>query len=744
MHETRRAYTVSGRSSGGRVTRFIVGGRALQVIVSVAIDVPVFKLFDYVAVGDSENLPGRRVGVNLAGRRAIGVVMAVAATSDLPANKLKPVLELFDDMPPLPPATLQLIRFCADYYHAPIGVVAAAVLPALFRRNTVSRPAGGYRLGDNYQHAQCSRRKARQVCEWLQGRKTETAAAIKEHTGAGIAVLRRLVDEGILIHQDCESPIVSATAADTPPTLTPAQTKVLAKIKTAAGYAPYLLFGDTGAGKTEVYLRLAEKVLEDGGQALILTPEIHLTPQLEESFARRFPERRVCVLHSGLTDSERARRWLLAVTGNAAVVLGTRLAVFTPLPKLRLIVVDEEHDDSYKQEEGLLFSARDVAVWRANHEKVTLVCGSATPSLESYENARRQRYQLLRMDSRARQGRLEVALINQEGAMFHGMTQQFLSKLADTLAYGRQALIFINRRGYAPMLTCQQCQWTVLCSACESRMTWHKRRGQLICHRCGRMRAEPAKCELCSSPLAAVGIGTQRVEEALSTRFAPIKAVRLDSDALASRDSFATLRENIASGATQLLVGTKIVAKGHDFPHLSFIGILNADASLWSADFRAEERLLTMLRQVIGRGTRNTDGCQAFIQTAQPAHPFYGDLLADDLTQCWQRLLEERRRAKLPPFAYCALLRASAETEARLELFFNKALSAAAQVRLRDVRVCDPVPSPIAKLSKRWRWQLLVQAPTRPPLHSFLAAWRKKLPNSGEVRWNLDIDPLQI
>ena len=713
------------------------------MIVSVAIDVPVFKLFDYAA-DNTQDLLGRRVRVNFSGRQAVGVVMAAAATSDLPASKIKPVLEVFDDMPPLPAATLQLIRFCADYYHAPIGTAAAAVLPALFRRNTVLPPAEGYRLSADYQPKQCPNRKTRNICEWLQQREIESAAAIKEHTGAGVAVLRQLVNKGLLIRENYQPPPATTTAAETPPTPTPAQARVLAAVKTADGYAPYLLFGDTGSGKTEVYLQLAEKALAAGGQALILTPEIHLTPQLEASFIRRFPQRRLCVLHSGLTDGERARRWLLALSGTADVVLGTRLAVFTPLPRLRLIAVDEEHDDSYKQEEGLLFSARDVAVWRASHEKVTLVCGSATPSLESYENARRHRYQLLRMASRARLGRLDVALIQEEGAMFHGMTQQFLSQLADTLAYGRQALVFINRRGYAPMLTCRQCQWTVLCAACESRMTWHKRRGQLICHRCGRAQAEPTKCELCGHPMTAVGIGTQQVEEALNARFAPLKVTRLDSDALSGRDSFTALREKIASGEARLLVGTKIVAKGHNFPRLSFIGILNADAGLWSADFRAEERLLTMLRQVIGRGTRNADGCRAFIQTAQPAHPFYRDLLDDDLTRCWQRLLEERRRAKLPPFAYCALLRASAESEARLEVFFAKAMAAAAQVRMRDVRVCDPVPSPVAKMSKRWRWQLLVQSSMRPPLHIFLAAWRKKLPPGGEVRWNLDIDPTHI
>lgn len=710
-------------------------------IISVAVRVPAFKLFSYAAPVASGSLLGRRVLVEFGGRRAVGLVMSEGNTQDVPAHvKIKPVLEVYSDMPPLPAATLDLIQFCASYYHAPIGIAAAAALPAVFRRSSVSQLATGWRRGEN---APVRGSRALQVWEFLQNRQCRTAEDIQRETGASSAVLRRMEKTGSL-KRDFYFPPPSGESPDALPDLTPDQQLAVEATDMGGGYAPHLLFGDTGAGKTEVYLRLTETALAAGGRALILTPEIHLTPQLEMSFTRRFPDRRVCVLHSGLTDGERARRWLMARLGAADVVLGTRLAVFTPLADLRLIVVDEEHDDSYKQEEGLLFSARDVAVWRARREGATLVCGSATPSLESYENARRNRYKLLRMNSRARQGQVKKALAKEEGALFHGMSQQFLSELAEALANGQQALVFVNRRGYSPMLACQGCGWSLLCSGCEAKMTWHKRRGKLVCHRCGASAMPPLRCSNCRGQMRAAGIGTQRIEEALNSRFAPLTAVRLDRDSLSGRDSFAELREKISSGQAQLLVGTQIVAKGHDFPHLSFIGVLNADAGLWSADFRAEERLLMLLRQVIGRGTRRLGECRALIQTAYPDHPFYRDLLTDNLEECWRRIAEERKRAQLPPFAHCALLRASSVSQRALQKFFISARKSASDICPSEVQLFDAAPAPAAKIAGRIRVQLLVQSASRTALHRFLTHWRQTLPPLGEVRWNMDVDPLQI
>lgn len=712
------------------------------MIVSVAVDVRAHTLFDYEADGPPGSLIGRRVRVPFRSKSEAGLVMEEKLSSDLPASKIRKVAEVYQDMPPLQPHMLDLIRFCAGYYHAPPGVAAATALPALFRRPSHTRLAQGWRLASD---AAPAGKKAQEVIAFLQDGKCETAEVIKQNTGAGPSVLQRLRKSGV-IERAYPLPPVADVPADKLPDLTPGQQAALDKASVGEqAYTPHLLFGETGSGKTEVYMRLADRALQQGGRALILTPEIHLTPQLEESFARRFPGRRVCVMHSALTDGERARRWLQSRMGMADIVLGTRSAVFAPQPDLRLIVVDEEHDDSYKQEEGLLFSARDVAVWRAKREKAALVCGSGTPALESYLNAQRKRYVLLRMASPARAGsKVDVALAEESGPLFHGMSQQFLDELGEALSTGGQALVFINRRGYSRALACRSCDWAAECDDCDCRMTWHKRRGRLICHRCGSSGPPPPACPECGTPLVPEGAGTQRIEEALNARFKPLSALRLDSDSLEQRGSFAALREKISSGEARLLVGTKIVGKGHNFPHLSFIGILNADAGLYSSDFRAEERLLMLLRQVIGRGTRNRRGCRVLVQTAKPDHPFYADLMSDDLDKCWKRLLLQRKRHNFPPFAHCALLRASALALPALAEFCKNARRQAMGVRPSDVTVWDAVPALAAKVAKRHQWQILVQSGRRSSLHRFLAAWRDRLPAAGKVRWSFDVDPIQI
>ena len=716
------------------------------MIVAAAIDAPVHSLFEYRAADGGASLVGRRVGVMFGGRKAVGVVLEERERPSLPPEKIKPLLEVYDDMPPLPDSALALVRFCAAYYHAPIGVACAAMLPALFRRPSLAKTPSGYRLTESGEGIPPRRTAARRVAAWLRDRGVQPAAAVREGANVSAAVLRTMLAEGWIARGAYLPPSPSSKEEnETPPELTSAQKEALAVCEKESEL-PCLLFGDTGAGKTEIYLRLAQKALTAGGQALILTPEIHLTPQLESSFVRRLPGRRVCVLHSGLTDSERAHRWLLALRGEADVVLGTRLAVFTPMPKLKFIAVDEEHDDSYKQEEGLLFSARDVAVWRAREQKAALVCGSATPSLESYENARRGRYRLARMRTRAAPGAMQIDIAAETDSNYHGMSPPFLDALADVLRKEKQALVFVNRRGYSPGLCCRRCGWTAMCDGCDARMAWHRRLDKILCHRCGRSLFAPPKCKLCGGEMGAAGVGTQRIEEALNARFAPLKALRLDGDSLTGRDSFAALRRRIASGEERLLVGTQIIAKGHNFPKLSFIGILNSDAGLLSADFRAEERLLTLLRQVIGRGTRNPNGCRALIQTAQPEHPFYKELLADKPEECWRRLAKERQAAKWPPFSHCALLRASAAEEKKLRKFFAAAKKSADSIAAAagsEVTVYAPAPSPVAKVARRIRWQLLAQSARRPPLHQFLSEWRQTLPR-GQVRWSIDVDPAMI
>ena len=507
-----------------------------------------------------------------------------------------------------------------------------------------------------------------------------------------------------------------------------------------SGFAPHLLFGATGSGKSELYMHAAEQVLAQGKQVLLLTPEIHLTPALESLLRRRFPARTIAVLHSRLTEGERARRWLMAHLGEADIVLGTRLATFTPMPRLGLIVVDEEHDDSFKQEEGgLLFSARDLAVWRAKQANIPYIAGSATPSLESTHNAQRGRWKLLPLPQRIHTAPPSIHIVEEGPDTYHGMGAVFVRHLKQALAGGEQCLIFINRRGYAPALFCRQCHQSKKCDRCSSAMTVHRRRDILACHLCGATAPLRTTCAQCGGALTAAGSGTQRVEEALARLFPQVAALRIDSDASGTLHGNA---EAIQSGAVQLLVGTQLIAKGHDFPKLSFIGILNADAALAAADLRAEERLFALLSQVVGRGTRNPAGCRALVQTRHPTHPFYRELQRDDVHACWQRLLAERRSAQMPPFAHLAVLRGKDKNCKRLETFMHNAVAEARRRAPRGVQVFDAVAPPVEKINHWHRRQMLMHARQRAPLQQFLRVYVGTLP--AGANWTVEVDPLTV
>ena len=713
--------------------------------------------YDYSVLANAPaQLTGRRVLAPLgAGNRAaVGVVVEQPAVSPAPPNKIKPLLAVYDDMPPLPPATLELIRFCASYYHAPIGLAVAAALPKFFRRKERYKPPTGYCLREPAPapEAMPGGRAPPAVAKVLRQHGALPPAKIRELAGfsaaAVAAALKKLLAAGVA--EKCfvwQAPAAAAPPAQPPP-LTPGQQQALAGLRLNDGFAPHLLFGVTGGGKTEIYMRACERALEQGGQALALTPEIHLTPQLERAFVARFGGRRVCVLHSALPDGERAHRWLMAATGEADIVLGTRLAVFTPLPRLRLLVVDEEHDDSYKQEEGgLPFHARSLAVWRAKHENAPFIAGSATPSLESFENARSGKWKMLPLRQRAVGGErppaLEILAVGEDDNLYHGMSDAFLRRLRGCLQAGGQALVFINRRGYARGLICRACAKTRHCRRCSAAAVVHKRRNVLCCHLCGAVEKIPRLCEFCGGELVAFGVGSERAEEALGRLFPDVPQLRLDSDTMSGRDAFAAARADIAAGKWRLLVGTQIIAKGHDFPKLAFVGILNADAALAAPDFRAEERLFALLSQVIGRGTRNPGGCRAALQTRHPKHPFYAALAADDVEGCWRRLLEERRRALLPPYSHLALLRAQHRRARAVDEFMDKAVIAARRICRNDgkdgARVFESVPPPVEKLGDLRRRQALALSPNRRALHRFLREWARQMPTGAD--WRLDVDP---
>jgi primosomal protein N' (replication factor Y) len=545
-------------------------------------------------------------------------------------------------------------------------------------------------------------------------------------------------------------------AADSPvaepmPSLADAQAEAVRAIGAQLdGYVAWLLHGVTGSGKTEVYLRVIDSVLAAGRQALVLIPEIHLTPQMEERFRRRFPAAHLVSLHSNLAEGPRLRHWRDCLEGRAQIVLGTRLAVFAPLPRLGLIVVDEEHDASYKQMEGLRYSARDVAVWRARQSDVPVVLGSATPSLESWHNAQRGRYRRLDLPERATGATLPpIELVDgRVDRPRHGLSRTLLQALADNLAAGQQSLVFINRRGYAPTLLCNACGWVAPCPRCSAHLVLHREGAgyRLHCHHCGLLARPVETCPECGAlDLRPAGQGTQKVEETLAERFPEARLLRVDRDTTARKGSFAAIRDAIADGRVDILVGTQILAKGHDFPRLTLVGVIGADQALHSPDFRATERLFAQLMQVAGRAGRAREAGRVLVQTAYPAHPLYQALLRHDYAAFAAQTLRERREAEFPPFSHQALLRADGR-QLEAVLAFLLAAREAGLPLASGVTLFDPAPALMQRLAHRERMQLLAQSPSRARLRDFLGAWvarLRELPARG-VGWSLDVDPLDF
>jgi primosomal protein N' (replication factor Y) len=510
------------------------------------------------------------------------------------------------------------------------------------------------------------------------------------------------------------------------------------------------LHGITGSGKTEVYVHLMHRALQQGGQALLLVPEINLTPQLEGYFRSRFPDAELVSLHSGLSDGERAQNWLRAQSGHARIVIGTRLAVFAPLPQIALVIVDEEHDASFKQQDGLRYSARDVAVFRARQRNVPVVLGSATPSLESYYNAQSGRYRLLKLTRRAQtDARLPAVrcVDAKRNAQVDGIGEPLAAALAQRLERGEQSLVFINRRGYAPVLMCGACGWLSGCPNCAGKLVLHLRDRRLRCHHCGHQERVPRACPNCgNADLQPLGIGTQRVETALQERFPAARILRVDRDSTRNKGAWDAMRRRIQDDAVDILVGTQILAKGHDFPNLTLVGVLNPDGALYSADFRASEKLYAQLAQVAGRAGRAGKAGEVLIQTAFPEHPLFHALREHDYNAWADKLLDERRVAGFPPFVYQALLSAEGREESAVYDFLRRAREAALALEPK-VEVYGVVPAAMPRRANHSRAQLLVQSASRKVLQQFLQGWRPGLdglPGQQKLRWGVDVDPVEF
>ena len=720
-------------------------------IVRVALPVPLPQCFDYTAQSIAPGDLGRCVRVPFGRGEKTGLIVALPDAADLPVERLKPVIAIQREAPALPADWLALVEFTARYYQHPLGEVVAMALPPRLRRADAVAGAEAdplLELSAAGRQALAESKRESRALALLRGLEADGPSRrqlLRDQHGPAVAdALKR----GWITPGAAADPSLMAGA----PVLTDEQQAAVASLSKGFGrFQPFLLFGVTGSGKTEVYLRLVQQVIASGGQALILVPEISLTPQLEGRVAGRFPAARVVSLHSALAEGARSQGFVQAMEGRADIVLGTRLSVFTPLPRLGLIVVDEEHDASYKQHEGVRYSARDLAIWRARQRSVPIVLGSATPSLESWHAAETGRYTRVELASRAVAATLpKVRPVDvRREKLQHGLSEHLLRAVEVRLQKGEQSLIFLNRRGYAPVLSCPSCGWVSRCPHCTANMVLHLADRRLRCHHCSFEAAIPLACPDCGDQdIQPFGRGTQRLEETLAERFPTARVLRVDRDAARTRSQWDALLEQIGSGEADILVGTQMMAKGHDFPKLTFVGVLNADSSLFAADFRAPERLFQQLMQVGGRAGRGQLPGEVMVQTQYPDHPLYQCLARHDFQRYAALQLEERKQARFPPFAANALLCATAD-EVGTALDWLKAARAEAlpYAQAFGVMVFDPVPMRMVRLARRERAQLLVEAPTRPALQGFLSAWSERLwalKPPRVLRWHLDVDPAEV
>ncbi|MDD2914614.1 MAG: primosomal protein N' [Gallionella sp.] len=733
-------------------------------IVRVALDIPLPTLFDYTVAEGMAVGVGQRVVVPFGRRQIVGVVMERIAATDVPVERIKQVLRVLEDTVPLSAGLLDLLRFCSDYYRYPVGQVVLSALPIRLRfdkpviakqeKNFRLTPGGAVLNLDDFPKRKVVQRRilaklAAQPCNLAQLKSLSATVGkqLKELEGEGwVESYSSAPSLGLPLQGDAS---ITQHTFDSVHTLTDEQQQAVDAVAQTGDYACFLLHGITGSGKTEVYVHLMHRVLQRAGQILLLVPEINLTPQLEGYFRRRFPDVNLISLHSGLSEGERLHNWQQAQNGAAQIVLGTRLSVFAELPGLELIIVDEEHDSSFKQQDGLRYSARDVAIFRASQCGVPIVLGSATPSLESYLNAQSGRYRMLRLTGRAlataRLPSMRCININQT-VMHHGISENLLREIGQRIARKEQSLLFINRRGYAPVLMCGGCGWLSGCKHCAGKMVLHLSDRRLRCHHCGYQVRVPSACPDCgNADLHPVGSGTQRVESVLQERFPDARILRVDRDSTRNKHAWKTMREQIHANEVDILVGTQMLAKGHDFPELTLVGVLNPDSALYSSDFRAAERLFAQLAQVAGRAGRADKPGEVLIQTAFPDHPLFRALQKHDFEGWAASQLVERQMAGFPPFMYQAMLRAEGRQETEVYAFLDQAHSSAVGLQ-HAVEILGVVPAALPRRANHIRAQLLIQSAKRKDLQQFLRAWQPLLDGlpAQKLRWSVDVDPLEF
>jgi primosomal protein N' (replication factor Y) (superfamily II helicase) len=761
-------------------------------VFRVALDTPLKRLFDYlppseglfsdravserIPTGGAAIVPGMRVRVPFGRQKLVGIVMEAARSTDIPEDRLKSIQEVLDSRPVLDDSALALLRWAAEYYHHPIGEVLSSALPKAMRlgadaeareeRWTVtSEGRAAHERGEPKRAPKQKELLAYLMEEARSSRVVELHRTTAAHDGVSATVL----DEALPKWRDAARAlkergwvnVADIVTANSPtgarpfsvrvagPELREEQRAAVQAVGAALGrFSAFVLHGVTGSGKTEVYLRVVERVLERGQRALVLVPEIGLTPQLVGRFRDRF-DTPMSVLHSALTDHERLVAWRDAFSGHARIVLGTRSAVFAPVPDLGIIIIDEEHDPSFKQHEGgFRYSARDLAVVRAQRADVPVLLGSATPSLESLQNVNGGRYTRLSMPHRAASAEPpRMALVDLRANTVHaGVSTPAIQAIERHLHDDGQVLVFLNRRGYAPTLLCTACGWIAPCQECDARLTVHLSAGRLRCHHCGFDSVLPSRCPQCGFAVKPVGQGTERIEETLTGLFPGVTLARLDRDVVRRRGDMEEVVRRMSSGEARILVGTQMVTKGHDFPNVTLVVVLNADQGLFSTDFRAPERLAQTIVQVAGRAGRGSKPGEVLIQTEFPGHPLLLSLLSEGYEGFAHAALAERSQASWPPFSRLAAVRDSAKTADGALEFLTEARKLAGNPP-RGLRLLGPVPAAMSRRAGRFHAQLLIEGTGRSGLHQFLDSWLpviEQLPSARRVRWALDVDPIEL
>ncbi|MBC7001832.1 primosomal protein N' [Photobacterium sp. BZF1] len=728
-------------------------------IARVALPVPLDKQFDYLVKADQQPVIGGRVKVPFGRQQLVGIVMALTDSSDFPLNQLKPIHQVLDAVPLWGPSLFKLLTWASQYYQYPLGDSLANAMPALLRKGREAAPSAlkMWQLTEagHNQPLTALKRAPRQVqvlTMLRQGTLSHEALLAEEVSSA---TLKTLADKGWIETLE-QAPTNRSWKAgfainEEKPRLNEEQALAIASVNANPEFGCYLLEGVTGSGKTEVYLNLLEPVLAAGKQALILVPEIGLTPQTINRFRRRFNVP-LETIHSGLNDTERLSAWLAGRDNQAGIIIGTRSALFTPFANLGIIIVDEEHDASYKQQDSLRYHARDLAVMRASQENIPIILGSATPALETLHNAKSGKYHHLILSRRAgsaqsaRHGVLDVKGLYLEA----GLSAPLIARMRKHLDAGNQVMLFLNRRGFAPAVICHECGWLAECKRCDAYYTFHQQSGELRCHHCGTQRPMMHQCGQCgSTQLNAVGVGTEQLEHQLETLFPSYKTVRIDRDSTRRKGSLENYLEAIRNNEYQILIGTQMLAKGHHFPDVTLVALLDVDSALFSNDFRASERLAQLFIQVAGRAGRASKPGEVVLQTHHPEHALLQALLYKGYEHFAKGALSERKQAWLPPFTYLALLRAEANQSELVEQFLQqvRGIFETSPIASEDTMVMGPNPAPLSRRAGRYRWQLLLQAPSRKALQQWLSVAKPAialLPLAKKIRWSIDVEPQDL